>query len=413
MTAASEDAAPRVPLHRNLDYVFLVSAQAVSITGREIEGIVLPLLVLALTGSPAQVGLIAAAQGLPYLVLGLPAGALIDRWDARRVMMACDAVRALAFASLPVAWTLGALAMPQLYAVAVVTGCAFVFYNIAEISGVTRLVGQQDLARAMSVNGVVEWVGANGGPAVGGVLVGVGRTNVIGAMLAYAVQAVALGLSVGLLGGIRKPIRAERSTPPGALVADIREGLGWLFGHRLVRGMAFRAMALNVCFSPVMLAMIVLARDAFHAKPAAIGLVFSVAGLGGLAGTIASPWVRARVRIGWLLVGGIFVWTAAMAAVASAPNLIVMTAAWLAMPAISGLNDVATVSYRLSLIPPEMQGRVNSVFRLLAWGLNPVSLAVGGVLVATIGPRDTLWLIAAGIGATAVSALFDPIRKAR
>jgi len=142
-------------------------------------------------------------------------------------------------------------------------------------------------------------------------------------------------------------------------------------------------------------------------------VVFSIAGLGGLAGTLASPWVRTRVRIGWLLVGGIFVWTAGMAAVAAAPNLVVMTVAWLLMPAVSGLNDVATVSYRLSLIPAEMQGRVNSVFRLLAWGLNPVSLAIGGVLVAAIGPRDTLWLIAAGIGATAVSALFDPIRLAR
>src|SRR6185312_16980089 len=132
MTVASGNAAARVPLHRNLDYVFLVTAQAASITGREIEGIVLPLLVLALTGSPAQVGLIAAVQGLPSLILGLPAGALIDRWDARRVMMACDAVRTLAFASLPAAWALGALSMTQLYVVAAATGCAFVFYNIAE-----------------------------------------------------------------------------------------------------------------------------------------------------------------------------------------------------------------------------------------------------------------------------------------
>ncbi|HLI66487.1 MAG TPA: MFS transporter [Caulobacteraceae bacterium] len=411
MTAASP-APKRAPLYRNLDYVFLVAAQGVSITGREIEGIVLPLLVLALTGSPAQVGLVAAAQGLPYLILGLPAGALVDRWDARRVMMACDAVRTLAFASLPAAWALGVLSMAQLYGVALITGAAFVFYNIAEISGITRLVGQEDLPRALSVNGVVEWVGANGGPVLGGVLTGLGRTTIIGAMMAYAVQAAMLGVSVVLLGGIRTPIRAERSAPKH-LAAEIRDGLGWLLRHRLVRGMAGRAMALNIFFSPVVLAMIVLARQSFHAAPAAIGVMFSAAGLGGLAATIAAPWLRPRIPVGWIMTGAVVIWGFAMMAMAAAPNLIVLGLTWAVMPAISGIADVTTVSYRLSLIPAEMQGRVNSVFRLLAWGLNPVSLAVGGVLVASLGARPTLWILAAGVAATAVVTLFGPLRSAR
>ena len=144
--------APRVPLHRNRDYVALVSAQGLSINGREIETLALPLLVLALTGSPAQVGFIAAAQSLPYLLLSLVAGALVDRWDRRWVMLACDAVRALAFASLPVAWLLGGVALPQLYLVAVIAGSAFVFYNIAEISSLAQVVEPAQLLRATSNN---------------------------------------------------------------------------------------------------------------------------------------------------------------------------------------------------------------------------------------------------------------------
>jgi MFS family permease len=412
---AETPAPPRAALHRNADYLRLVAAQALSITGREIETLVLPLLVLALTGSPVQVGLVAAAQSLPYLLLSLPAGALVDRWNRKRVMIVADAVRALAFASLPLAWWAGALTLAQLYAVAAVAGSAFVFYNIAEISSLAQVAEPLDLPRAVSINTVVEWIGENAGPALGGLMVGLWRGTVAGAMLAYAVQAAMLGAGVGLLGGVRRPLGGGRAeaAPRRRLLAEIGEGARWLARHAYVRAMAALAMALNLIFGPMTLAMIVEARDGFHGPPAAIGLMFTAGGVAGLAATLAAPWLRRHLAIGAIVVGGVVVWALGLTALAAAGSMLTLAAAWLIMPAASGAQEVTTMSYRLSLIPAEMQGRVNSVFRFLAWGVRPASLALGGALIAWIGARQTLWCLAAAMAATALAAALSPLRRAR
>ncbi len=404
--------APPVPFHHNRDYLLLVAAQGLSLTGREIESIVLPLLVLGLTGSATQVGLIAAVQSLPYLLLSLAAGALVDRWDRRVVMLAADAVRVVAFASLPVAYMLGALHVAQLYFVAAASGVAFVFYNIAEISCLPQIVAREELTRATSANTVVEWIGGNIGPALGGVLVGLRRSTVTGAMLAYGVQAAMMGVSLLFLGAIQRKLRVER-VEERALGSEVREGVAWLFAHRQIRSLAFLAMSLSVVFAPVSLAMIVLAHDTFHASPPAIGLMFTAGGVAGLLTTLTAPWIRAHFAVGHILTFGVALWAIGLIALASAPSMLVMTLAWLIAPGVSGVQDVTGISYRLSLIPPAMQGRVNSVFRFLAWGTRPLSLAAGGFLIGTIGARETLWISATGMAVTAAVAFLSPIRGAR
>ncbi len=402
------------PFYRNRDYLLLVSAQGFSLTGRQIESLVLPLLVLGLTGSPTQVGFIAAVQAVPYVVLSLVAGALIDRWDRRAVMLACDAVRTLAFASLPLAWWLGGLHIAQLYAVAATAGCAFVFYNIAEISSLPLVVAADELTRATSANTVVEWIGENVGPALGGALVGLRRNTVSGAMIAYAVQAAILALSLPLLGAIRRPLRAEaKQGPRPHLLAEIREGVVWLWGHADIRAMAWLAMALSILFAPIMLAMIVLAREEFHAAPQAIGLMFSAGGVAGVAATLTAPWFRRKVPVGSIIVYGVALWAAGLGVTAAAGSIVVLGLGWLSLTAVSGVRDVVAVSYRLSLIPPQMQGRVNSVFRFVAWGLRPAASALGGVAVGALGPRPTLWIMTAGMTLTAVAAILSPLRRAR
>lgn len=412
----SSDSAPPRPFYRNRDYLLLVSAQGFSLTGRQIESPVLPLLVLALTGSPTQVGLIAAVQTVPYVVLSLVAGALVDRWDRKAVMLVCDAVRALAFASLPLAWWwLGGVHIAQLYFVATITGCAFVFYNIAEISSLPLIVENDELTRATSANTVVEWIGENVGPALGGVLVGLRRSTVSGAMIAYAVQAAILGLSLPLLAAIRRPLRAAREANrlPPHLLAEIREGIVWLVGHADIRTMALLAMALSILFAPVMLAMIVLAHDEFHASPEAIGLMFSAGGVAGVAATLTAPWFRRQVPAGQIIVFGVALWAAGLGVIAVAGSTITLALGWMSLTAVSGVRDVVSVSYRLSLIRPEMQGRVNSVFRFVAWGLRPAALALGGYAIDAIGARPTLWIMTGGMALTALAAILSPLRKAR
>jgi len=123
-------AAPVRPLWRNRDFILLWSDQTVSTLGTSMSLLALPLLALALTRSPAQAGFLAAVQSLPYLVFSLPAGALIDRWDRKRVMIRCDAARFIVYGSVPLAYVLGHLTIAQLYLVALVGGTAFVFVTI-------------------------------------------------------------------------------------------------------------------------------------------------------------------------------------------------------------------------------------------------------------------------------------------
>jgi hypothetical protein len=402
----------RVPLYRNLDYVFLVGAQALSITGREIESLVLPLLVLALTGSPVQAGLIGAVQTVPYLLLSLPAGALVDRWNRKHVLIACEAIRVAAFASLPIVWVFGNLGLTQLYVVSAVAGSAFVFYNIAEISSLPQLVAREELPRATSVNIVVEWAGENAGPALGGALTTLGRTTVVGAMLAYATQAVILLVSTVLLGGIRRPTRVERSIDaPKKLIAEIGAGARWLFTQPVLRLMTLRGLATSFVFSPISLVLIVRARDGFHASPFLIGVMFSLGGVMGLVMTVIAPSLNSRVRVGIVLVVAGWIWAVGLVAVASAQSMAALMLAWLVMPAVAGIQELTGLSYRLSLIPPDMQGRVNSVVRFVVFGARPASLALGGYLIGSLGAPHTLWLLAACMALTALASV--PLWSAR
>jgi hypothetical protein len=405
---------PRVPFYRNPDYLLLVSAQGLSLTGREIESLVMPLLVLGLTGSPVQAGFIAACQSVPYFVLSLLAGALVDRWDRKWVMLICDAVRVVAFGSIPIAWMTGALHIAQLYVVALAAGSAFVFYNIAEISALPLVVGKDELTRATSSNTVIEWIGENAGPALGGVLIGLRKSTAAGAVLAYTVQAGILFASLFFLAGIAKPLRAPPSEMPRRpLLAEVREGVVWLFAHREIRAMAFLAAALAVLFGPVQLAIIVLARQDFHAQPATIGLLFSTGGVAGILTTLTAPRFRRWFSAGTIIVYGTFFWVLGLAGMAMAGSVLVLGAGWAILTGVSGIRDVVSISYRLSLIPAEMQGRVNSVFRFVAWGLRPASLAFGGYAIGTFGPRPTLWVMTAGMVIAAVAAAFSPLRKAQ
>jgi MFS family permease len=122
----------RTLLWRNRDYLFLVSGQAISSMGTEVSDLAYILLVLALTGSPAQVGFVGALEVAPVLILSMPAGALIDRWDRRRVMIFCDMARALIVVSIPVAFATGHLTLVQIYITALLEPTFGVFFDLAE-----------------------------------------------------------------------------------------------------------------------------------------------------------------------------------------------------------------------------------------------------------------------------------------
>src|SRR6266700_3059305 len=153
---STKEVIPRRPktLWLNRDYMLLWSGQMVSNVGTQVAQLAFPLLILALTGSPAQAGFAGALRALPYVFFSLPAGALIDRWDRKRVMIICDAGRALSMASIPVALAIGHLTIIQLYLVSTIEGTLFVFFNIAEVACLPNVVAKEQLPAATAQNTV-------------------------------------------------------------------------------------------------------------------------------------------------------------------------------------------------------------------------------------------------------------------
>jgi len=381
--------------------------------GSSVSRLALPLLVLALTQSPAQAGLIAALQSVPYLVFSLPAGALIDRWDRKRVMIRCDVARCLAYGSVPLAYATAHLSLAQLYAVALVGGIAYVFFNIAEVAALPRVVPAEHLSHATALNESATSASSLIGPGVAGLIISLGRTTLSGAAVAYLVDSLSYLISTLSLGFIRTPFQAERT--PGAaqsLRAEIAEGLRFLWARRPLRALALLTMGLNLFFGPLPLAVIVLARTNLHADARTLGLIFSAASAGGLLGSLGASWVKARLRVGQAIIGAVAGIAVATPLVAVAPSVPVVLAGFALIGAMLPIYNVVSISYRLRLVPDPLQGRVNSVFRLLALGSVPLGTAIGGLLLGPIGPRVEVWVIAAGFALCAVVVTFTPVRRA-
>src|SRR5712691_7465359 len=140
------------PLRRNRDFILLWSGQVVSTLGSGVSGLAFPLLVLSLTGSPAQAGIVGFARGLPYLLVYLPAGALVDRWNRNHVMLAADAGRALAIGSVAVWLVVGRPPIAWLAVVSFVEGALFVFFQLAESAALPHIVPKEQLPLAIAQN---------------------------------------------------------------------------------------------------------------------------------------------------------------------------------------------------------------------------------------------------------------------
>ena len=399
---------PRRWLWHNRDYMLLWSGQVVSTLGSAASSVIYPLLILALTGSPEAAGIAGALRAAPYLVLSLPVGALIDRWDRKRVMILCDVGRALAAASIPVAMGLGVLTLWQIYAATLIEGSLFVLFNIAEVAALPRIVSAHQLPQAAAQNeagfGMANIVGPSFGTAL---YQGFGRA------VPFIADALSYVVSVATLLRIRTPFRAAPSPVRRELRAEIAEGLRWMWANPLIRYMAFLTGGLNLINAAAPLVMIVLAKH-LGAGDAEIGVIFSLGGIGGVVGSLVGGQIQKRFTFGQVIVA--VVWIDALLF-----PLYAITPSYLLLGVISGLiyllgpiYNVVQFSYRLSIIPDELQGRVNSTFRLIAFGFMPLGAWLSGALIERVGTLDTVMVFAAWLlllaGLTTVNR---HVRKAR
>jgi MFS family permease len=381
----------------NRDYMLLWSGQIVSSIGTQVSQLAFPLLILTLTGSAAQAGFAGALRELPYVIFSLPAGALIDRWDRKRTMILCDTGRAISLASIPVAFAFGHLTIIQLYLVSAIEGTLFVFFNIAEAACLPRVVPKEQLPAATAQNMATDGITALIGPPLGGALYAAGK------FLPFIADAFSYVVSVISLFFIKVKFQKERVAEPRKLWVEIHEGLAWLWHHPLIRFMAILTGGYNLLFAGFTLIIIVLAQQQ-HASSFTIGLILSIGGIGAVLGSIAATSIQKRFSFGQVIIGTTWFSALILPLYTIAPNPVVLGILSAASFFVVPLYNVAQFSYRSAIIPDELQGRVNSVFRLIAFGGQPVGLALTGVFIQKFGVIQTVFICTLGMVAFALAA---------
>ncbi len=400
------------PLWRNRDFLLLWNGQTISTLGTNVSTLALPLLVLALTHSPAQAGLLTALRLLPYLLFSLPAGALIDRWDRKAVMIRCDLIRCLAIGSVPLAFVLGHLTLIQLSIVTFLDGTAYVFFSLAQIAALPQVVSSDHLPQAYALDTTTEYIGTLVGPSLGGFIIGLAPFVAAGASLAYLADCMSYLVSVISLLFIRVSFQMERAVGnKRALHKEIAEGLRFLWRQPLLRIMVVLTMTVNFLLSPVTLVVIVLVQGTLHIDVQTLGIILSAGGVGGILGGVIAPWIRRRIRFGQAIIGSVVVWSMATVLLALAPSALLLAVGVGVLALMWPIYGVILVSYRLSLTPDSLQGRVNSAFRFLSYGSEPLGAALGGVLLVPLGPRVVLALIAAGLALSSFVVSCTALRK--
>lgn len=395
------------PLWRNANYLLLWAGQAISSLGTQVSTIAFPLLVLLVTGSPAEAGIMGGVRALPYLLLSLPAGALVDRWNRKRVMALSDAGRAVALGSVAVALALGHVTTVHLYIVSAVEGTLYVFFNIAEVACLPRVVRKDQLAAANAQNMATDGVTSLLGPAFGGALYGIA----IG--LPFVADAISYAASVVSLLFIKVRFQAERVAERRRLRTEIAEGLVWLWREPALFFLALFT-GLGNLFSAGSALVIILLAQRQGAGAVVIGVLFSIGGVGAILGAIVAPAVLKRFGFSRVIRFSPWLWTLAWPFYAVAPNAFLLGVVSAFVFFTTPIYNVAQVSYRQARLPDELQGRVNSVFRLVAFGGQPVGLALTGLALQVWGPVPTVLIVSVLQVPLALALLLNPhVRAAR
>jgi MFS family permease len=393
------------------DFRRLWTAQTLSQIGSQVTYLALPLTAaVALSATPAQMGVLVAMGGLPALVVGLVAGDVVDRHPRRPLLVSTDLARAALLLLIPLAWLSGSLGMPLLYAVAFLVGVCGLFFDVAYQALVPSLLDRRKLVAG---NGLLE-LSRSAAEVVGPVLAG-GLVQVVKAPLAIAADACSFLASAVLVARIRvqEPARGTANDPDPVWRSAFA-------GVRAIgRSAPLRALALTLAvvglFNAVIeaVAILYLARSVGLA-PGWLGLVFAVGSVGFVVGALIPTRLVARLGVGPTL-------AVAVAVVGLSDLLLPLSGQDVRWAALAfgvgqfffglGLTvfRVAQVSIRQALVPDALLGRVGGAFNVVGWGIAPLGALVGGVLGQAIGLWWTLVVGSLGEAAAAVLIVCSPL----
>jgi MFS family permease len=353
-------------------------------------------------------GLLGTCEFLAFLVIGLPAGAWVDRWRKKRVLMANDLLRALALATLPLAWAADVLSFPQMLVVALVVGCCTVFFDVAYQSYLPDLVEPDDIGEGNAKLQAVQSIAMIGGPAAGG-----GLIKLIGSPLTVGLDSLSFvwsALWVRRIQHVDTPPPREDRRP---IVEEIREGLSFVLRNPLLWRITMCTSTANL-FSSMTQAMLVIfvLRD-LHLDAGHLGLALGIGAAGGLLGALATPRVNRLIGEGRTipLSSLAFVPAAVLMPLAGTvvPAMIAITVSSFVFTLVVVLYNVTQVSFRQRLCPRPLLGRMNASIRFIVWGTMPIGAFLGGVLGEAVGARNVFWIGVAGAALSAVPVVFSPL----
>ncbi|WP_130012045.1 MFS transporter [Serinicoccus sediminis] len=399
-------------LWRHHDFRQLWMGDTVSVFGAQFVGFAMPLMAVQLLGADAfQMGLLATLESLAFLLIGLPAGAWVDRWRKRTVLVLGDIGRALLLLTLPAAWLLDVLTMGQLYVVAVGVGVITVFFDVANQSYLPELVEGEQIADGNGKLQASQQTAMVVGPAAAAAMV-----RLLGSPLTIAVTSLCMGLSSLFVSRIRHREQAPDPAARRPLVTEIREGLSFVLSHPLLRRIVACTGLSNLASSGVFALFVLYALTTLDLAETTLGLVLSLGAVGGLLGAVTSGWFGRWVGEGRAIpiaavLSGLAMLTVPLASVLPpVPTLLVgnLLISWGVV-----VYNIAQVSFRQRLCPKPLLGRMNASIRFLVWGPMPIGAFLGGVAGQQLGLVPTLWGLATLSVLAALPVLLSPLVRMR
>jgi MFS family permease len=407
----------RPSLWRQRDFIRLWSAATVSALGSQVTVIAVPYIALTMLGASVfQVSTLAAVEMLPFLLFTLPAGAWLDRVRRRPVLVAADIGRGVVLMSIPVAYLFDALSLWHLYIVAFAVGTLTALFDIADQSYLPAIVDRDDLVDGNAQLQIGYSAAQIGGPAMGGNLIAI-----VAAPLAIAADALSFFVSGGFISAIHrreeKPRRRiDASGRPASMRNEIVEGLRFVAGNRYLRPIAACTGISNLFAAAMFGVFPVLIWHELRLPPAFFGTMMGLASVGFLAGAALSSRLPRAIGLGPTIV---------LSAALSSPAFLLLTLTpasldgaavtlvigWFAAGLAQVIYNVAQVSLRQAITPPEMQSRMNATMRFIVWGTIPVGFMLGGLLASVMPVRVALVLFAVATSASVVPVAFSPLRS--
>ena len=428
MTMQSPSAEPppsRSRLLRDPGFLRLWTAETISHFGSSVTGLALPFVAITLLhATPLQVAILNLADFLPFLLIGLIAGVLVDRFPRRAILIGGDLGRALLIATIPLAYIAGFLTLAQLMLVGFAIGVLTVFFDVAYQAYLPSLIRREDLVEGNSKLELSRSGAGLLGPGLAGLLI-----DLLRAPVAMLIDALSFALSALLLLSIRErtpeqnlhageqSTESSAVTPRGSMRTEIAEGLRFVFGHPALRTIGSATATSNLFSSISGAAFMIFAINELKMSPALIGIAFSLGSLGGLTAALVAEPLSKRLGVGRVIVLTVAIGGPFEAAIAFANpgadllNVILVALVGFTMGGGGTIYNINQVSLRQALTPAAMAGRMNATMRWFVWGTIPIGSLIGGIIGETLGLRAAILVGGVGASLAFIPLLFGPVWK--